>query len=237
MKRLLSQSDHHYTNLLPQHQQRKCKKKYCKNLESFLFWRKCTSKSNSSHVFLWEAVKKLFFLGIIPKPVDITNQRPARFSFLENSREFFFIFTSRFRSRAVSISLSLLEKVKGFHFSLFISRQKLSEFHSFFSRKKSEIRIAFTFFEKWKVKNKIPSLFFEKWKWNWNGLRSRTRSENEKKFSRILEKQESRWSLGRVTIKEEQKQSKVAAIAFWCCEFFSYLINEFRKWSKRLNAF
>ena len=68
-------------------------------------------------------------------------------------------------------------------------------FHSFFSRKKSEIRIAFTFFEKWKVKNKIPSLFFEKWKWNWNGSRSRTRSENEKKFSRILEKRESRWSL------------------------------------------
>ena len=60
-------------------------------------------------------------------------------------------------------------------------------FHSFFLRKKSEIRIAFTFVEKWKVKNKIPSLFFEKWKWNWNGSRSRTRSENEKKsreFSR-----------------------------------------------------
>ena len=68
-------------------------------------------------------------------------------------------------------------------------------FHSFFSRKKSEIWVAFTFFEKWKVKNNIPSLFFEKWKWNWNGSRSRTRSENEKKFSRILEKRESRWSL------------------------------------------
>ena len=68
-------------------------------------------------------------------------------------------------------------------------------FHSFFSRKKSEIWIAFTFFEKWKVKNKIPSLFFEKWKWNWNGSRLRTRSENEKKFSKILEKRESRWSL------------------------------------------
>ena len=37
-------------------------------------------------------------------------QRPARFSFLENSREFFLIFTSRSRSRAVSISLSVLEK-------------------------------------------------------------------------------------------------------------------------------
>ena len=70
-------------------------------------------------------------------------------------------------------------------------------FHSFFSRKKSEIWIAFTFFEKWKVKNKIPSLFFEKWKWNWNSLRSRTRSENEKEFSRILEQRESRWSLCR----------------------------------------
>ena len=60
-------------------------------------------------------------------------------------------------------------------------------FHSFFSRKKSEIRIAFTFFEKWKVKNKILSLFFEKWKWNWDGSRSRTRSENEiffREFSR-----------------------------------------------------
>ena len=78
-------------------------------------------------------------------------------------------------------------------------------FHSFFSRKKSEIWIAFTFFEKWKVKNKIPSLFFEKWKWNWNGSRSRTRSENEKKFSRILEKRESRWCLssGRFNISME----------------------------------
>ena len=28
-----------------------------------------------------------------------------------------------------------------------------------------------------------------------------------------------------------------AAIAFWCFECFSYFINEFRKWSKRLNAF
>ena len=68
-------------------------------------------------------------------------------------------------------------------------------FHSFFSRKKSEIQIAFTFFEKWKVKNKFLSLFFESWKWNSNGSRSRTRSENLKKISRILEKRESRWGL------------------------------------------
>ena len=68
-------------------------------------------------------------------------------------------------------------------------------FHSFFSRKKSEIQIAFTFFEKWKVKNDIPSLFFEKCKWNWNGSKSRTKSENEKNFLRILGRRESRWSL------------------------------------------
>ena len=69
-------------------------------------------------------------------------------------------------------------------------------FHSFFSRKKSEIQIAFTFSrsEKWKIK--FLHFFFEKWKWNWNGSRLRTRSENEKKISRILEKRESRWSLG-----------------------------------------
>ena len=70
-------------------------------------------------------------------------QRPARFSFLENSREFFFIFTSLFRSWAVSISLSLLEKEWRdfiFHFSILEKKWKLSVFHSFFSRKKSEIR-------------------------------------------------------------------------------------------------
>ena len=93
-------------------------------------------------------------------------------------------------------------------------------FHSFFSRKKSEIRIAFTFFEKWKVKNKIPSLFFEKWKWNWNGSRSRTRSENEKKFSRILEKRESRWSLPLQYLRQYLLALKYFVLKFetagWC---------------------
>ena len=58
------------------------------------------------------------------------------------SREFFFIFTSRSRSRAVSISLSLLKKEWRDFFSLFTSQKKwkLSAFHPFFSRKKSEIR-------------------------------------------------------------------------------------------------
>ena len=68
-------------------------------------------------------------------------------------------------------------------------------FHSYFSRKKSELLIAFTFFEKWKVKNKNPSLFFEKWKWNWNGSRSRTRSENEKKLEQPLNQSTSEINL------------------------------------------
>ena len=66
------------------------------------------------------------------------SQRPARFSFLENSREFFFIFTSHSRSRAVSISLSLLEKEWRdfiFHFSLLEKSESYSYF-TLFSREK-----------------------------------------------------------------------------------------------------
>ena len=69
---------------------------------------------------------------------QMNNQRPARFSFLENSREFFFIFTSRSRSRAVSISLSLLEKEWRdfiFHFSLLEKSESYSYF-TLFSREK-----------------------------------------------------------------------------------------------------
>ena len=59
-----------------------------------------------------QVLNTLYFAGIVEllKTFVRIVQRPARFSFLENSREFFFIFTSRSRSRAVSISLSLLEK-------------------------------------------------------------------------------------------------------------------------------
>ena len=70
----------------------------------------------------------------LPDPV----QRPARFSFLENSREFFFIFTSRSRSRAVSISLSLLEKEWRdfiFHFSL-LEKSESYPYFTLFSREK-----------------------------------------------------------------------------------------------------
>ena len=63
---------------------------------------------------------------------------PARSSFLENSREFFCIFTSRSWSRAVSISLSLLEKEWRdfiFHFSL-LKKSETYPYFTFFSREK-----------------------------------------------------------------------------------------------------
>ena len=60
-------------------------------------------------------------------------------------------------------------------------------FTLFFSRNRSEKYKAFTFFEKWKDNP------FEKWKWNLNGPRLRTRSEICKKYSRILDKRDSRW--------------------------------------------
>ena len=65
-------------------------------------------------------------------------QRPARFSFLENSREFLFIFTSRSRSRAISISLSLLEEEWRdfiFHFSL-LEKSESYPYFTLFSREK-----------------------------------------------------------------------------------------------------
>ena len=59
-------------------------------------------------------------------------QRPARFLFLENSREFFFYFHFSF-----SISSHFISRVKLFNFSLFTSRKewKLFVFH-LFSREK-----------------------------------------------------------------------------------------------------
>ena len=86
------------------------------------------------------------FVNSIPGVYKITirgisipiKQRPARFSFLENSREFFFLFTSRSRSRAVSISLSLLEKEWRdfiFHFSL-LEKSESYPYFTLFSREK-----------------------------------------------------------------------------------------------------
>ena len=76
------------------------------------------------------------FFGLTPK-------RPARFSFLENSWEFLFIFTCS-RSPAVSISLSLLTSFKKewrdfiFHFSI-LKKMKAIHISLFFLEKKSEI--------------------------------------------------------------------------------------------------
>ena len=71
----------------------------------------------------------------------IRDQRDSRFSRIPEN--FFFIFTSRSWSRAVSISLSLLEKEWGdfiFHFSLFEKKSgSYTYFTLFFSRKRSEI--------------------------------------------------------------------------------------------------
>ena len=65
-------------------------------------------------------------------------QPPARFSFLENSRDFFLIFTSRSRSRAIWVSLSTLEKEWKefiFHFSLLEKSESYLNF-TLFSREK-----------------------------------------------------------------------------------------------------
>ena len=65
-------------------------------------------------------------------------QCPARVSILENSREFFWNFTSRSRSRVIFISLSLLDldfQSFSFHFH-FSKRVKGTKISPFFSRKK-----------------------------------------------------------------------------------------------------
>ena len=105
-------------------------------------------------------------------------------------------------------------------FEFFMTRSRVTcTISLFFLEKKSEIWNAFTLFEKWKVKQKCLSLFSrnEKWnyfsfhsfrewkvkwkclkieieneKWNENASRSRLRSEMSTKFSRILEKRDSR---------------------------------------------
>ena len=65
-------------------------------------------------------------------------QCPARVSILENSRDFFWNFTSRSRSRVIFISLSLLDldfQSFSFHFH-FSKRVKGTKISPFFSRKK-----------------------------------------------------------------------------------------------------
>jgi len=86
------------------------------------------------HNWKHDLARSCFILEVLSRH----RQRPARFSFLENSREFFFIFTSRSRSRAVSISLSLLEKEWRdfiFHFSL-LEKSESYPYFTLFSREK-----------------------------------------------------------------------------------------------------
>ena len=101
------------------------------------YWDSC-----NTNFFENITVHQLFYVWVSIvekcKYTKLRNQRPARFSFLENSRDFFFIFTSRSRSRAVSISLSLLEKEWRdfiFHFSL-LEKSESYPYFTLFSREK-----------------------------------------------------------------------------------------------------
>ena len=66
---------------------------------------------------------------------------------------------------------------------------------SLISRMKSEMKMLWYRDREWKVKWKCLKIEIESEKWNENASRSRSRSEKGKKFSRILEKRDSRWLL------------------------------------------
>ena len=75
----------------------------------------------------------------------------------------------------------------------FFSRKRVkSEMLSLFSRNEKWICFSFHSFREWKVKWKCLEIEIESEKWNENAPRSRSRSEIGKKFSRILEKRDSR---------------------------------------------
>ena len=75
----------------------------------------------------------------------------------------------------------------------FFSRKRVkSEMLSLFSRNEKWICFSFHSFREWKVKWKCLEIEIESEKWNENASRSRSRSEIGKKFSRILEKRDSR---------------------------------------------
>ena len=113
-----------------------------------------------SSTYLSTSLREHPFVWITEYICQIVNHKPARVSFLENSRDFFWNFTSRSRSRGISISLSLLEKsetknhftfhfskrVKGIFVSLFISRKKWKHFrfHSFSREKRVKLGINLT---------------------------------------------------------------------------------------------
>ena len=93
-----------------------------------------------------------------------------------------------------------------------LSMKNYTPFHSFslIKRVKYEMISPFSRNEKWKifslhsfrevkVKIKWLKIEIEKWKWKSNDSKSRSRSEFSKKFSRILENRDSRWSLAQKT--------------------------------------
>ena len=79
------------------------------------------------------------------------------------------------------------------YFTLF-SREKRVKFEmlSLFPRNEKWFLFSFHSFREWKVKSKCLEIEIESEKWNENAPRSRSRSEIGKKFSRILEKRDSR---------------------------------------------
>ena len=84
--------------------------------------------------------------------------------------------------------------IKNFDFfTLFFSRKRVkSEMLSLISRMKSEMKMPWNRDREWKVKWKGLESEIENEKWNENASRSRSRSEMTTKFSRILEKRDSR---------------------------------------------
>ena len=112
--------------------------------------------------------------------------------FIKNSREFSRNFTSRSRSRGIFISLFTLDldfKSFSFHFSLKI---KTGHLNPYVKLNFKASLFSFHSFREWKVKSKCLEIEIESEKWNENAPRSRSRSEIGKKFSRILEKRDSR---------------------------------------------
>ena len=89
------------------------------------------------------------------------------------------------------------QNAKFYAFHSFFSRKRVkSVMLSLFSRNEKWICFSFHSFWEWKVKWKCLEIEIESEKWNENASRSRSRSEIGKKFSRILEKRDSRRVLG-----------------------------------------
>ena len=109
----------------------------CSSNHSYLCGVPSQSQRESHH--FWKFIAKQYKLCCSNSILNsLLLQCPARVSILENSREFFWNFTSRSRSRVIFISLSLLDldfQSFSFHFH-FSKRVKGTKISPFFSRKK-----------------------------------------------------------------------------------------------------